>query len=503
MSDWRHPVIGPIAPMPRDRQPWKTWKHLYDPAEHWDRLCEGDFQESAIRVGRIAGRNPTRVRNLNRVDAKYRRLIRPLLEKDHDAHYSPAYLKEMRSEGTIWAEGKDRRRCFKALSPRSVFLVVERREMNTVVTAFRPHPPTSGVNWSEDDFGKHARRYFSANTGAVVKTDKAREVAQDLEKYAQAPPGDAQALWWLALSVGMGRVLSSVDEVAAALPAAEKALGAAATETVNELEAALDWSGTLDGISDGLEDDRSDSLEEALASGEDLLVAAAVLGFDEEAASFLQDAAWCISWVPAAWGHLIDLATRRQAVVGTETLAGQFWTAVAQGVTGALLRESEPVSRPDARFADLILPAPSAWEKAHARASALAIDTATHLVDMSQQALQWIDGLVVQQPVPAMGADKEGASTNWELRATSPIAGHQRVFVVDDEEPEGAEITDFAKDDDDKVTLWELEEPGQVALVLIFASDAEIPGDRLDELLTAAEQRGDIAVEIRVISRPR
>ena len=104
MPEWRHPDIGPITLMPIPFQHKNTWKHFYNLDEQWDQLCEGDPQSAAEAATRITGHNPQRVREFRTLDDAAQHRVRPVLERDHDASYGPAYLSEMKANQTIWAD---------------------------------------------------------------------------------------------------------------------------------------------------------------------------------------------------------------------------------------------------------------------------------------------------------------------------------------------------------------------------------------------------------------
>jgi hypothetical protein len=487
VSGWRHPKLGPIEPIPPKRRPRKVWKHFYNAAERWDRLCEhhvaGMCEETEGIVGvRRAGRE-----ELPRMDEARWRRARSILQSHHDAAYAPVYRAEMASPGTIWTPRMDADSKHYALTPKSIFLVVQLERSNWVVTAYRPTPPARTIEWSEADLRRHGESYFRRKTGMDIDS-LVRLTAENLRRASSAVPHSVRELWWLASAVGYGRLLADHPEVREPLAAGESALRAVREELQHELVKALDWDGCLGRLATGLEDDRTESLEDALAASEELLAVADALGAEVQGNAFCAEAARLLASLPAEWSHVSEHARAMRRVFGAkDSLVLRLWTAVDDATLETAVREGES-----------LVPTKPRWEQWSERIAALAGDASSVL---GQWVRACLDGITVAQPAPVMGGGQDEGEP-WEVRGR-PMYGAQsyRMFVVDGDHPRGYEVTQHFTTSDG--TLWQIEHDDDRAMVILIAGERPIPGDGLDEVLTVAADRDDVVLAAREISPPR
>jgi len=505
MASWIHPKLGPISPLPPRLQPKKVWKHFYNREEQWGCLCEQDPLRLRQEVEELVGVSRDRQLELPFIDGGRWSRVRELLRRHHDEAYGATYLAEMASDETIWTEGMDRKFRHAALTPRSVYLIVELSQRSWVVTAYRPHPPTTGVTWEEEDFRRHGLWKLAREEG-MRNMDIVRSATEQLRLTASSAPTGERDLWWLASAVGYGRLLASEPEIASLLPAAEALLTSVDARLKATLARALDWDGILQRLAAGLKDDRPEEMEDALGAAEDLLAVAAPLEEEEAAARFLDRASELLPWIPAEWNHLLARAANRKDLLGG--LIAQLWDTVEDALTGALLRQGPPATIPAHRLVDQVMreaemhPAVPGQERLFERAAALMERLQSSILEALAPAQSWIKGLQPMSPAPAMGAGVADDDRPWELRCSALSSTQpQRVFVIDEEYPGGYEVTDLAQAGD--VSLWSLEAPGQVALVVLLISEDLVPGERLEDALAFAEQRDTVAVVTRLVSRPR
>ena len=228
MTAWKHPRLGAIDLMPPGLRPKKVWQHFYDEAEYWDRLCDEDVAPFRGEAESIVGLRRQDRQALPRLDGARWHRARDLMVRHHDAFYALAYRAEMVAPETVWTPGMDAKHRHRALTPRSVFLVIQLDQPSWVVTAFRPHPDLRGVEWDEADLRRHAVWYFRKETGMNVE-ELTRTVAENLQRASSAPPGSVRDLWWLASAVGYGRLLGDHAAVRSHIDVAEGALAGAAT----------------------------------------------------------------------------------------------------------------------------------------------------------------------------------------------------------------------------------------------------------------------------------
>ena len=494
MSTWTHPALGPIELIPPEHGPKKVWKHFYDVAEHWERICEQD-----VAAMRSAGEAVVGVRRedyyaLPWMDAERWREGRALLLGHHDTAYAPTYLSEMASPETQWTEGMDRQHRHKALTPRSIFVVVQLDQPSWVVTAYRPHPLTTNVEWGERDLRRYAEEHFLKRTSMDIES-LVQAAADNLERASSSVPTSVGEVWWLASAVGYGRMLSQHERVSVTLPAAESTLEATGEELRLELQNALDWGGSLDRIAAALKEDRPESLEDVLIASEEMLVVATALGIETRIEEFLAEAEVLLSWSPPEWTSVGDMATQRGRSFGDSCAqALRLWEAIENAAIGAVLRRSEPAFRPEASLVDVLLPNPGLLERLTAMPAYL-----------TGYASEWLrttlDNITVTAPAPAMGGEHTGVKDRVVKGGPAPNAPHFRVFIVDEENRAGYEITGEFKEPDSE--LWCIDQTDVQALIVIIGAPHPLPGLALESLLSHAESREDTFVAVEHLIPPR
>lgn len=498
MTAWTHPSLGRIEPLPTSVRPAKVWKHFYSAAEHWERLCGLDV--SAVRAQAEAALGIRRDHHdvLPNVGGERGRLGRRLCGQHHDLGYGPAYQTEMASPETVWTPEMDAQRRRRALTPGSVFVVVQVDRLAWVVTAYRPHPPIDGVEWGEDDLRRHGAWYFRKETGMDVM-DLTRATAENLRRASSVPVDSVRALWWLASAVGYGRLLGDHVEVRAALPAAERALGEAPADLRDALRCALDWEGCQRRLASALKEARSEDAEEALAAIEELLAVAEAVGAESQAEAFCSEAGALIAWLPAEWTHLGRQAAVRSAAFGISSRGvPRLWAIVEEAFLGASLRALVPAARPVARWTDALLPPAPRWLRWRERVAA-------RTRDLSNAAAAWVraglEGIRVQPSAPTMGGGRT-TSEPWEVRVHPPAnAPNFRAFVVDEGHPDGCEITArFSASDG---YLWQMESGDEGALIVLVAGRGPMPGADLEQVMAYTVDREDVFVDAREVSPPR
>lgn len=497
MPPWKHPLLGPIEALPPRLQPKKVWAHFYSSDERWDRISPADPRLLRSEVERLLGVTRQSAPELPRASQDIWPRVRDLARRHHDVGYGRAYGTDMVDPTTCWTPTMDRRQRHHALTPRSIYIVLQLDRPSWVVTAFRPHPPTAGVDWSEADFRRHAEWKFQEATGMSIDR-LARVIQEKLTQAARTRPASARDLWWLVSAVGYGRLLRGDLAVQAALRAAEACLGEADPAIVSQLRDALDWRGALQRVAAGLKEDRPEDLEAALSNAEDLLVAAPVLGAGAKAKEFCAEAEALLAWVPAEWDDLALEASRRLELLGGDgSPAGLLWAALADGVTGALLRAQAGAARPAARHVDALLPSQPPWQRFVDLVNRIASRAASGLDRVVRDSLADIR---VHAPAPTMGAAGPTAEP-WAVRGgPAPGRQHLRVFVVDCDYPEGQEVT--ARFHPQDGYLWSLDRRDERALIVLIAGDVPVPGETLEDVLSFAAEREEVAIGCREVSPP-
>jgi hypothetical protein len=493
MKAWHHPILGPIDPIVRKKQPEKVWKHLYDPAERWQEVCDVDparLEQEAISAGCTPFLPSKRFPGVHWRTAK-------TLERHHDQVYGNAYSSEGSHPDTAWAPKIADPQRWVGRTPGAVLIFVQVGTPCRVKTAFRPLPLDGDVSGCSDVHQRRADYKFEKETG--MTTDWARSVARQLERSAGDVPRTAGEAWWLALAVGHARLLrGGTSDLTTLRERCEELL----RETPRALldgaiaDGALDL--TLDRLAEGLKDDEPEELEDALSDLEDLLVVGQVLGKRSDAQRAVDHARELLAWLPAAFETVALQAVQRLDWIGRDDAkpAIGLWLAVEEAYSASVIRETKPAVRPAATLTDVLLPArppllerATAWEGRGPSALAEGVRRVTEALFL-RPAL-----------APAMGGSELHGRTA-AIRAPR-VAGpaNIRAFALDDEYPAGVEVTDLLLAGD--ADLWNLERPGQSAGIVLVASTAPIAGVNLTEVLDAAEVTAGAVVVARELTRPR
>ena len=498
MRAWAHPTLGRIDPLPPAMRPTKVWKHFYSAAEHWERLCGQDVSKLRTQAEVALGILREHHDEFPGMEGESGRRGRLLCGHHHDVLYGPAYQNEIASPETVWTRQPDAQQRRRALTPRSVFVVVQFDPSAWVVTAFRPHPPSRGVEWEEADLRRYGAGYFRKETGMEIK-DLTRATAENLRRASSVPIDSVQALWWLASAVGYGRLLNDHAEVRAVLPAAERALAEVGTDLLDELRRALDWDGSRRRLASALKETRSEDAEEALAAIEELLAVAGAVGAGAHAEAFCAEAEALIAWLPAEWTHLGQQAAARCSAFGPSPHGvPRMWATVEEALLGAAIRTLVPAVRPVARWTDALLPPMPRWTLWRERVVARTQDLSTAVAEWVRASL---DGIRITSPAPAMGGVGASAEPSEVRVDPPPNAPCFRAFVVDEDHPDGCEVTAHFSAPDGYV--WQMNPGDEGALIVLVASRSPILGADLNQVMEQAATGDDTFVEAREISPPR
>jgi len=127
--------FGKVEAIEVRHQPKKVWKHFHDPAEQWERLAGQDLTGLRLEAEELVG--VLRSAQLELPDLPGQRKLRAheALRRHHDDYYGSIYLTELSSHETRWAETMDRRHRQHALTPRSVYVIVQLDDPSVVITA--------------------------------------------------------------------------------------------------------------------------------------------------------------------------------------------------------------------------------------------------------------------------------------------------------------------------------------------------------------------------------
>ncbi|TXD37915.1 hypothetical protein FRC96_08110 [Lujinxingia vulgaris] len=495
MTDSKRTPYGLVTPLPNHLRPRKAWKHFYDTKQHWERLCDVEIDTLRAQAESLVGTQRARERKLPRLKSVNRSQALELIAQHHDDFYAPVYMEEMAQPETIWTPKMDSRWRHRALTPNSIFLVIElNKSKSVVVTAFRPHEPSKNVKWDETALRRHGIKYFKKETSMTVD-DFASFAAQNLQEASTHPPKTVKDLWWLTSAIGDGRLVRSHNEVQNALQEAESLLQAAPADLIEEFKDTLDWEGVLDELAESLQEPRPEDLEAALASSAELLAIGDAVGAEEETNAFFEELEILVAWVPSEWSHLAESAHARAAIyAGSESPVLRMWEVVEDAALAAVVRESEPAVRPAATLVDALFPKPSRFARWSTRIAEVTSQASETVKDWIEKSLE---AIAIQEPMPMMSGNVTERET-WEVRGTPlPNAPTYKMFVVDDEYPEGEDVTNHFTPSEG--FIWELEEPESEALIILIVADAPLKEKSLNTLLDEAASRDDVVIRTRVI----
>lgn len=496
-TPWVHPTIGAIEPLPRGLQPAKVWKHFYDRAQHWERLCGRDVGAMRYEAEAVVGVRRDEHAELPQMNGKRWRRVGELSAVHHDLAYGPVYMTGIAAAEALWTAVPDTERRHRVLTPEAVFVVVQCNDWNWVVTAYRPLPPTRGVDWDEADIRRYATEYFRRQT-SMHADHLARTTSESLRRVTTVVPRSVNDVWWLASAIGYGRLLANRAEVADTLPTAEAVLGATSPELVAELARELDWEGCLRRLAAGLKDERSEEIEAILSVAETLLAVAGVVGAEAATEGFCVEAEALLAWMPPAWEHLGECAASRQEALGaSEHPVVRFWSMVEDATLAAMMRELVPAAPTASPLVTELVAATARWRTWRHRL--------TQVAQAPSELAAWVASSLgtirVEHPIPAMGETGRPAGVLDVRGRPASEAPHFRLFVVDEAHPDGREVTrDFGSGDE---PLWHMDPGDQAALIILIASTTLVGGDDLSSVLAEAENRDDVAVGAKEVSRPR
>ena len=498
MSDQTPRWLGSICPIPPERCPKKVWKHLYDHRERWDRLCDGDIAAMRAEAELIVKQARASTEELPHLPERQKTRVSELLIAHHETVYAPTYMSELAEVETVWTPNMNAEHRHFALTPRSIFVVVQLEQpVPWVVTAFRPHPAHSTLITDEQDLQQYGRDYFERRTLMSVE-ELASTTARHLARFTE-PPQTMMALWSLAAAVGYGRLLQHMPAVQQVLQPAEDALGQTPPALVQALRQGFAWDELLDQLSGALQETRPEEFEHVLTSAEELLLVAESVGDAQAAAAFADEAQCLVAWMPPEWSHLGDQARWRAQVFGASAApAGLLWQTVEEASVEALMRDATPTIRPAARLVDALFGAPASQPVWKERLDGLVRSLGVSADNAIASLKGWLDDMIGEVSLaplaPAMGS-AESQAQEWVVRGRLvPDAPETfRAFIVDADSPEGYEVTEaltYAED------LWSMASHERACLVII-AADAPLKGQSMAEVFEGASGIAGVAVRVR------
>lgn len=471
---WQHRTLGRVGPLGRHRLRGKTWKHLYSPFERWDSLIGADvagLRESWMQAGGQSWRHAELA-----VDSPTAAL--EVLSTHHRSHWMPAYAVDLLDPAALSARSLVTGR-WNVCSTRGVFVALTSEGQSwQIVTVFRPHPGGRGVDWTSEDFFAYGRDYWER------KTNMNSTLASELLN-ATATVNTVDKARRLALLVGRAR-WSTDPAVLAALPAADIAL----SNIEKSLRVAIVTNGlpVLNEIEHAIRAEDVDDAAVALMTLEDEIAVATALGRDTDAGAWASEAAQMLEFCPGDWTALLPLAASRSRQLGGNLALP--WDAAASAIAGAVAREPTPAIRPESTLLDSVLPPPP-W-----------IGVAEPAVSTAFAALggrlTFANNTAYAEPRMAMGKASQEA---WRVRLSEdlPRSNHSRLFVLDLNHPDGhcadAQLRDPA------AWVWELDRPGDEAVLVFVSASSPVVGGTLAHALRSAAGLGDAVITITRITR--
>ncbi|MHA7631606.1 hypothetical protein [Corallococcus sp. M7] len=337
-----HRFGGIVHPMRDNKQATHVWQHLYNPEERWDALVGVDIKALRATAEELGcpPQPPRQRQKSSRLRLpKIPKSCYELLKKHHDAHYGPAYLRELDDSRTEWGIQHRESKELLCCTPRGVLVAIDRKHPPAVVTAFRPDLPFHSDGDADD--AAYQQTAHERWVGATMRERSAwtQGLIRELERVGQQPPQRTADAWRLVRTLGHARALRTHEpELVPGLDAAE-ALWERHRQDISSL---LTGKLRTEAIQAGLElaFDALDphDLQDRLLALADLVVVFEVLGQSAEAERILDDTRRRFdSWPPELTGFG-ELAQARLETSGSTVR--RFWTAVLDAQTAPALKAS-------------------------------------------------------------------------------------------------------------------------------------------------------------------
>lgn len=457
MKSFRREGLGDLLPIDVRLQPRKVLKHLYNAAERWGALIAVPV-ESLVAEARAAGVVATPGRDAD-LEPKTPGTI--MLQRHHDMHYGPAYLRALAAETTQWAPQKmlGPARAL-ACSTEGVLIAFDRALRSKVVTAFRPDLPFANVQTTERDFALEARRRWRYQ----VDRSASRLETADLEDALEGNRGDLASAWRLAVAVGRAG-LATPTERGDVLDNATALLAAIEPMLRGELLASMDECAPLDAFADAIQESDGPEALDRLIALEDMIAAAVALGELGLAERIVLETAIRATCIGP---ELIGLATFSESRArSTTAVLSRYWREVGAEIVANAIRLAPP-----ARTLSSLRSLLPVWLR-EGREAVGAVFT------------ELIAGMSVAQPALSSHARSrevvaEGRVVlNWAVRA----------FVIDREHPMGLEVSDLIKRDAERWTFsdWQVEPDDDAILVIVGQARPESAASTLADLFAEGE----------------
>jgi len=450
MKTFVHPVLGEVAELPPDLQPWKVWKHLLNPTEDWGKLTDV-AREDLISKARANGcprwkptdSSPAVARSCNRC-----------LVRLHATVWRDTYRAELVATTELGTKRHEHAKTVLS-TPRGCVIVVQD---SRVLTVYRPHPPGLAVPRTEAQFVRAASRVLRQTTGVHQMTaDEALALSID-------NPGD---VWHLALAIADAETSGTwtVEQNAAVVE--RLAQVASSTREVLRPSYAL-----FDALEAALDASDLEELEPVVCAVSDWLEVTERVHGEASARALLDQVADLIALAPDPWRGLQPLISGRLS--RTVGVAVAWWTELDE-VVGALALDALPVVHAAKSTLARTVAAPGFWARFQSTLRALGRQV--------EGALKPGTGRLV--PAIELGGD---LSVAVEARFDPPVGA--RVFVVDADHPRGEELTGEVVAGEE---VWQLDRARDATWWVVVYGD--VPGRDLEAVLAAVADRPDAHVE--------
>ncbi len=310
----------------------KTWKHFFDPREHWERLCNCDTKKLSEKAEVILGSRQTFLEMPVLTDSAKNRQAQQELEHAHESYYYPLYrdacqipVHLRKAKNTLYVEGKA-----------GIVVILgryQKRDGYLVKTAFRvTHGLKKKIDYTEDDFIINARQYVDKQA-AKNSHDMAAAILYRADTLTM--PGDLKEAWFLARAAGWLNILGDDGglnigiQVMRTWEQADASLKA-------ELWKALDFELLLDEAAAQVKAEDDFELLRLLAEAEDLTAVGLALGGHAAVDTFCDSLVDLLAWhTPMEW--LLEMVRQRLSIFENSSPLQRLWEGVANVFGDALL----------------------------------------------------------------------------------------------------------------------------------------------------------------------
>ena len=498
--------------IPKKLAPKKIWKHFYSPREQWGQLTDLPIELMKSETEYALGCHRVDSKELPEVDKAQWELARLLFAEHHKEAYAPIYLRERahpktKSKHTCIGSMRPRE---KALSIKGVIIITEYGDSPFVVTAFRAVPPRRATEFSVSEFYDASLHYYNRSGNREMK-EMRKTLIESLRRHVSLPTSQG-ALWSLVRDIAIGQVYLESESIE--LRQAQSLFSTINSAEIKLLTDSLDWEGVIERLKASVMEDDELEIESALIDVEQLAALGELLHLQATVRELLDEASEILSWLSVDSWSINRIANQNlKDMVDQSSNVARLWLMVLESHMMAVADEEahETATYAETPITDLLFPPEEVDVEAPWLSKVRAL-ISTHLTNLRQQSdevlNELLNAVVLSEPnemsVMLSGASPNGNDDEYEILLSiecTPPEGDYRVYIIDEDNPEGCDVTESYRVAGD--TLWELRW-GERALVVIISSSSTLDisqEETFASYLSRATAQGEVSIVSKLVYR--